>query len=120
MEVSETPKLPEGCEPYLGRFGPVIYDAGCGKPIAWGFPIVRRVNDPEKWGAIARHGTLECIGALRPEWVLVTRYLSPAEAAVEYGEVTALDLGPRGGFRSVTYGATRFYSKLMDPRKKAA
>jgi hypothetical protein len=48
-------------------------------------------------------------------WVLVERWLTPEEAAKQYGKVTAMDLGPRGGFRSVTYGATTLYHRALRP-----
>jgi hypothetical protein len=39
------------------------------------------------------------------------------EARQKYGDVTHTELGPRGGFKSVTYGTTIFGSRRLDPRK---
>jgi hypothetical protein len=50
-------------------------------------------------------------------YVLITKWLTTAEAREKYGEVTELRLGPRGGYKGVTYGKTSFLSRRMDPRK---
>ncbi|AWK76460.1 hypothetical protein CBI38_34270 (plasmid) [Rhodococcus oxybenzonivorans] len=78
----------------------VLYDNCCGEPIAWA-----RVGESvigEEWTG---HGH-----------VAITRRLSPAEAVRKYGPVTEVVVGRGGGFKSVTYGATRFFSRFVDPR----
>ena len=106
---------PEGYGPEdLGPHGPVVFDAGSGEPIAWGFEI-RRTLGEDRFNALSRFGSLSCIGGMRRSWVLVTRWLTEAEAVEKYGPVTNMHVGPRGGFQSVTYGKTRFLSKEMRP-----
>jgi hypothetical protein len=46
----------------------------------------------------------------------VTERLTPAEAIRKYGPITELELGPQGGFKTVTYGTTKFMSRFVDPR----
>ncbi|MDF3312916.1 hypothetical protein P3H15_49225 [Rhodococcus sp. T2V] len=78
----------------------VLYDNCPGEPIAWA-----RVGEPvigQEWTA---HGH-----------VAITGRLSPSEAVRKYGPVTEVVLGRGGGFKSVTYGATRFFSRFVDPR----
>jgi hypothetical protein len=78
----------------------VLWDAHCGEPIGW-----RKLGEPiiaEEWS---------------PEGsVILTDMLTPARAVGLYGPVTAITVGPGGGWRSVTYGETTFTSRRLDPR----
>jgi hypothetical protein len=78
----------------------VLWDAHCGEPIGW-----RKLGEPiiaEEWS---------------PEGsVILTDMLTPARAVELYGPVTAITVGPGGGWRSVTYGETTFTSRRLDPR----
>jgi hypothetical protein len=69
----------------------VLWDAHCGEPIGW-----RKLGEPiiaEEWS---------------PEGsVILTDMLTPARAVELYGPVTAITVGPGGGWRSVTYGGRR-------------
>jgi hypothetical protein len=105
---------PPGYEAELAAYGPVVFDGG--QPIGWGFRIMRRLGEM-RFRALEAFGDLHCqmLSGLATEWSLVTRWLSPAEAAEKYGAVTSVERGPRGGFRSVTYGSTRFTSRRLAP-----
>ncbi|MGV9334958.1 hypothetical protein [Nocardia sp. NPDC003726] len=80
--------------------GAVLYDGYCGEPIAWA-----RVGEPVIGHEWTEHGR-----------VAITGRLGPADAAQKYGPVTEVVLGRNGGFKSVTYGATKFISRFVDPR----
>ena len=45
-------------------------------------------------------------------WVLICLRLTRAVAEQVYGQVTEEERGPRGGWRSITFGTTRFASRL--------
>lgn len=92
----------------LGPYEAVGYDSACGEPIAWGFYLRRRLSDAQ-WDALNEYGSLECFGS---SWALVVKRLTHAEAIEKYGEVSACPTGPRGGWRSITYGTRQFLSKL--------
>jgi hypothetical protein len=53
------------------------------------------------------------------KWLLITKWLTLAEAVERYGEIVEVVRGPRGGFRSVVFGETRFLNKRLDPGKQA-
>jgi hypothetical protein len=80
--------------------GAVLFDSYSGEPIAWaqiGEPVIEHV-----W---TEHGR-----------VAVTEHLSPETAVQRYGSITEVVVGRNGGFKSVTYGATKFASRCVDPR----
>lgn len=80
--------------------GGVLYDGWCGEPIAW-----TRVGER----VIGQEWT-------RDGYVAITERLTPAEAVRKYGPITEVELGRNGGFRSVTYGTTKFIDRFVDPR----
>ena len=100
----------------LSNFGAVIYDGGSGGPIAWGFKIVRHLGE-ERFQALWKYGRLECVGS-SGQWVVVTKYITREEANEKYGEITNEEFGPRGGWRSVTFGDKTFISDILRPPKK--
>lgn len=110
-------KLPKDLAEYFGPYDACFYDAICGEPVAWGYPVLRHLGD-ELWAKAQALGTMECEHGFAPKWFLVAKHLMPAEARKKYGEVTNIEVGPRGGFRSVTYGTKRFFTKKLDPRPK--
>lgn len=108
-------KPPEGCEAVLSEYSPVVFDGICGKPVGWGFRLLSRLGE-DRFNALAAFGKLECLGGWPSKWVLVVKELTPEQAKIEYGSITHVELGPRGGFRSVTFGETRFCTRRLDPR----
>lgn len=104
------PKKPPGFEHDLGDYGPQFYDSNCGEPIAWGFKIVRFLDD-QRFKDLGNYGFVEC-GA-PGSWFLITEKLTRADAIKKYGKVTAEEFGPRGGFRSVTFGKKKFISSRL-------
>lgn len=122
MEGVDMREIPERYAAYLGPYQEVIYDAACGKPIGWGrYLIAKERLGNELFDRIGK----ECRGQwqyLQPEsfgnrkWALVDRWLTQEEAVELYGSQTAIVLGPRGGFKSITYGTTTFISSKMKPK----
>jgi hypothetical protein len=102
---------PEGFESHLSNYKTCYYDQACGEPVGWGFEIVRRMS-PERFQALSEFGILECAF---PRCFLIVKQLTRMEAIEKYGAITAESYGPRGGWRSVTFGETRFISKALRP-----
>lgn len=111
LNPSETVDIPADLRGYLGNFGPQIYDGVSGKPVSWGYHIQKAAGD-DVWKKLGAFGALECI---YPKWYLITKTLTRDEAAELYGEVTDEVFGPRGGWKSVTFGTTQFISKALKP-----
>lgn len=109
-------KKPAGYENDLSDFGIVIYDGWCGEPIAWGFKIIRHLGE-ERFQNLWKYGRLECVGG-SGQWVVVTKTLTREEAVKKYGEITNEEFGPRGGWKSVTFGDKKFISDILRPEKK--
>ena len=65
---------------------PILYDSWCGEPIQFIH------YEDEK---------------------LIVTNLTREEAIEKYGLVTNEDFGPKGGWKSVTFGTTKFISKYM-------
>ncbi|HEV2634515.1 MAG TPA: hypothetical protein VGX23_05180 [Actinocrinis sp.] len=107
---------PTGFEDALGKYGPQIQDGWCGEAVAWGFPITRRLGE-ERWAELGKYGSLEYVGEYSSgQWFLIVKFLRPAKAIKKYGGITQLKVGPRGGFKSVTYGDKTFLVKWLNPR----
>ena len=101
---------PPGYDDDLSEHKACLFDSYCGEPLAWGFELRRRLGD-SRFDALSQYGKLECS---YPRWFLITRELTREEAVAKYGEVTNEVFGPRGGWKSVTFGNKTF----MSPRLK--
>lgn len=93
-----------------------MHDGWCGEPVAWGFRIIRHLGE-ELFGQLGKNGHLECIDGIRSSWALVAKTLSREEAVTLYGEITDEVFGPRGGWKSTTFGSKKFISKYLKPKK---
>lgn len=102
--------IPEHLQAYFGPYGPQCFDGNCGEPIGWGYQVISRLGD-EKWSEASALGEMWCS---YPNWYLLTKRLTHKEAIEKYGKVTDIERGPRGGFRSITFGKKRFITKEMD------
>lgn len=108
---------PPGFENYLSGFGPVLFDGYCSEPVAWGFKIIKYLGE-ELFRELGKHGSLECIDGFNSSWALISKTLSREEAVLLYGEITDEVFGPRGGWKSTTFGEKKFISKFLRPEKK--
>lgn len=105
---------PSGYEDALGNYQVILVDMICGEPVAWGFPIVRHLGD-EKFNKLRNFGILQYYDL--DKWALVVKTLSREEAEKIYGPINGEIFGPRGGWRSTTFGTTKFISKFLKPLK---
>jgi hypothetical protein len=114
MPPKDISAMPVDLRRMFGTYGPQFFDAASGEPIGWGHKVLAYLGD--RFTEASDYGDLE-YGRQTDQWFLITRWLTPSEAQAKYGEVASLKVGPRGGFKSVTYGSTEFLSKRLDPRK---
>lgn len=109
LNIEDQHPKPQGYESDLSEYKACLFDSFCGEPVAWGFEIVRRLAE-DQFGALRRFGDLECS---YPKWFLIVKHLTRAEAIERYGPVTAEEFGPRGGWKSVTFGSKKFLSRRL-------
>lgn len=102
---------PKGFENCLSEYGLQLYDGYCGEPIMWGFKILYHLGE-EKFRELGKFGDLECS---YPNWFLITKKLTREEAIKKYGTITDEEYGPRGGWKTSTFGEKRFCSQVLRP-----
>lgn len=107
--MSDFHTKPKGYENDLSEYKACLFDSCCGEPVAWGFQILRHLGQ-ERFDALRQYGSLECS---YPTWFLIVKSLTRAEAIDKYGPVTSEEFGPRGGWRSATFGTRKFLSKAV-------
>lgn len=100
---------PAGYEDDLSDFKECLFDGYSGEPVGWGFELLRRVEE-SRFEALRQFGTLECS---YPKWFLIRQTLGRNEAISKYGAITDEEFGPRGGWKSVTFGDTKFISRSL-------
>jgi hypothetical protein len=112
--VTDNNNIPTHLQKFLGGLGVVERDGG--KPVSWGYPITAHMGE-DRFKELRTYGRTVYIppGSLNGKWYLVTRDLTPAEAEAQYGPISAQECGPQGGFRSITYGTTTFYTRRLRP-----
>ena len=103
---------PKGYEEYLSEYRPISRDSWSGEIVSWGFSLTQRMGE-EKFNGLHKHGTLECDYGGGGSWTLITKRLTRSEAIEKYGDVTDEEFGPRGGWKSVTFGEKKFISKHL-------
>jgi len=104
-------KKPKGFEQYLGEYGECLFDGWCGECVAWGFEITSHMGE-EKFEKLRSQYLLECC---YPTWYLIVKVLGHRAAVRKYGKVTDSVRGPRGGWKSETFGEEKFISKWVSP-----
>jgi hypothetical protein len=109
---------PKGYEDELSEFKPCIFDSYCGEPVMWGFEIKKRLGEPE-FSGLKKFGELVCTGGYRSSWFLITQKLTRAKAVKLYGPKGQDEYGPRGGWKSVTFGEKRFISDVFKTKAKS-
>lgn len=90
--------IPEKFHKFLGEFSQ--HDE-----ISWGYRIVEQVGE-ELWEELGKHGALTYFmpRGVPPYWALITKSLSREDLIEQYGPITEEKFGPRGGWKSVTFG----------------
>ena len=113
-------------EEYLSQNESSFRDGKCGEPVMWGYKITRKM--PEDLFEKLRYDTpgvfLKCEQGRYPyysntTWYAITRTLTRSKAIKKYGAVTNEEFGPRGGWRSVTFGDKTFESDCLKESKVA-
>lgn len=106
--------IPDKFLPYLGEYGPQVLDKNAGVCVGYGHAIIGEKLGEDAWRELSAYGKQVYVNpGPQGYWVLVTQVLTKAEAIQTYGPITNVQYGPRGGFKSVTYGQTTFVDKLM-------
>jgi hypothetical protein len=102
----------------LGSEGVIAFDPSCEEPVAWG----RILNEHLGEDAFKNLKAANRLHYRREDgkWAVVTRSLTRDEAAVKYGPHRGDERGPRGGWRSVTFGTKKFTSPFLKPEEPAA
>lgn len=100
---------PKDYEHDLGEYGAKIFDGYCGEPIMWGFEIKTHLNEKD-FEALRNFGRLECV---YPRWFLITKTLTKDEAIKKYGKITDIEVGVRGGWKSITFGNKKFINRIF-------
>lgn len=108
MEIN----IPDKFLPFFGSYGVVEVDPSAQQPVGWGYPIVGGQMGHELWAEMTTLGTVAFDHKLKT-YALVTKKLTDEEAIQKYGPISAVEHGPRGGFKSITFGSTKFSSKLF-------
>lgn len=108
-------KKPKGYEDSLGEYRVCLVDGYCGEPIAWGYKIIRHLGQ-ERFSALRRTYHLECA---YPNWYVITKALGHKQAKKKYGKITAQERGPRGGWKSVTFGEKTFIDRYVAPERQS-
>lgn len=112
FEIAGGPvEIPEHLKKYLSDYGPCVFDGWCGKPIRWGYEFIRYVPTDAEYEEISKYGVIDIIYPSKSK-SLITKILTKDEAIKLYGEVTEIERGPRGGFRTMTFGTTKFCHEL--------
>ncbi|WP_141731179.1 hypothetical protein [Oligoflexus tunisiensis] len=111
-----SPVPQELIDKHFTGYGIVVTDRSAGEPVAWGYNIRPGVIIGETmWAEIAaKYGTWVCLDPITRQWALVTKFLTLEEARIKYGDGVEIELGPRGGFRGMTVGKTRFAFELFN------
>jgi hypothetical protein len=87
-----------------------MFDSYSGKPVAW-YRVVKDM--PTHLFNQNRH-RIEYIG---DRWGYIEKSITREECIEKYGEITHEEYGPRGGWKSVTFGVTTFRSNRLRPKE---
>jgi hypothetical protein len=86
-----------------------IFDSSCGEPIKWGRQLIKQLGTDD-FSTLYVNNTIEYISNC---WYIIDRVLTRTEAIEKYGEITNEEFGPRGGWKSITFGNKKFISKIF-------
>lgn len=115
------PAKPKGYENDLREYAACFFDGICGEPVGWGFKLVRYLGEDRFHGLEHTpeypNVRLECGHGYPSNWYLIAKHLTREEAIQKYGKVTEEIFGPRGGWKSVTFGDKKFGSDCVAPER---
>jgi hypothetical protein len=104
--------LPHGYEDCLGPFEVVTRDTYCGQATGWGHRLTRYIGEA-RFQKLGEAGELVCFD--QGNWALVTLRLTREAAELVHGPIKHVERGPRGGFRWMRFGDTKFAARELDP-----
>lgn len=96
---------PEGFEDVLGSYNVLASDANCGEPFVWGWPITQHLGEAE----FRKLPNTFCVSP--GHWGVADRYLTFEDAIKQYGDITKVITGPRGGQKYTVFGETKFATR---------
>lgn len=106
---------------YLGEYGPIQRDPNCNEFVGWGHQLVKHMGETLYWqmyGEVSKVGggrVTRLNSGMHAPYGIVLKELTRDEAIAKYGPITDEAFGPQGGFKSVTFGSTKFTSKMFRP-----
>jgi len=89
----------------LSEFQSILKDRSSEEDVAWGHILLNPLGE-DKFNELRQYGELVFIE--KGKWGLALKKLTKTEVIEKYGPLTSEELGPRGGFKSAIYGATKF------------
>ena len=90
-------------------------DGSCGEPFLWYRTLKTRM--PEELFTQYKP-KLEFCGGYDGQWIYVEKVLTREDCIEKYGEITDEEFGPRGGWKSVTFGKKKFITTKLKPQSK--
>lgn len=93
----------------LYSYGPLIFDANCDEPIAWGFHIKKHLGE-KQFALLSLFGQIQYLNF---GWVLILKRLSFEEAIRKYGSITNQEFDSNWEWRSITFGNKKFTSREL-------
>lgn len=106
---------------YLGPLEPIQRDEFCNEFVGWGHKLIKHMGDPLYgmfYGDVSKCADCRVArlgSGMYAPYGLILKELTRDAAIAKYGPVTAEVFGPQGGFKSVTFGETKFTSKVFRP-----
>jgi hypothetical protein len=108
--------IPEKFHQFLSNRPTYICDRTAKKVIAVGFEIVAKMGDDlfQELGQLGQtYYDVPSERTVAPKWYFLTYTASREALANEFGPITQEAFGPRGGWKSVSFGGIEFTSKLL-------
>lgn len=98
-------------ETYLSKEVYEMFDSHSGKPIAY-FRI-QKTRIPEE--LFSKNYSRMMYSNSNNSWVYLVRKVTREECIELYGPITNEEFGPRGGWKSVTFGTNKFGHDFLRP-----
>lgn len=116
MTTQAETKIPDKFLPFLGEYGGHLKDHASKEIIGYGYPITGTLGE-DMWKELSAFGK-QIFDPKAKLWYLIVYSLTREQAIAKYGPVTHEEYGPRGGWKSVTFGTTKFDNAIFKPAPK--
>jgi len=100
---------------YLSEKTYELFDGMSGKPVAYYKSQTKRIPEELFNQNFNKMYYSNSGGA----WIYIERKVTREECIKLYGEITNEEFGPRGGWKSVTFGTTKFIHEYLRPESKS-